>query len=77
MGWNLQAIGLDPKEEGGGRNGWNIQAKGLDLKKKVEFVRFTLYLQKDESLKSQLLLRLSLAWSYIKGGKDFFLFFIL
>ena len=63
MGWNLQAIGLAPKEEGGG-SGWNIQTKGLDLKKKVEFVRFTLYLQKDESLKSQLLLRLSLAWSY-------------
>ncbi len=64
MGWNIQAKGLDPKEEGGGRSGWNIQAKGLDLKKEVEFEWFCFYLQKDESLKSQLLLRLSLAWSY-------------
>jgi hypothetical protein len=27
MGWNIQAEGLAPKEEGG--SGWNIQAKGL------------------------------------------------
>ena len=76
MGWNPQAIGLAPKEEGG-VSGCDPQAKGLDLKKKVEFEWFCFYLQKDESLKSQLLLRLSLAWSYIKGGKDFFLLLIL
>ena len=62
MGWNPQAIGLAPKEEGGGVVG--PPSQGLDLKKKVEFEWFCLYLQKDESLKSQLLLRLSLAWSY-------------
>ena len=64
MGWNIQAIGLAPKEEGG-VSGCDPQAKGLDLKKKVEFerdLRFTC--KNDESLKSQLLLRLSLAWSY-------------